>query len=90
MQTGLDHYRDLLSIETVHVINAALCEHHRKRCDPHPQMSEMCDKADELLRATDEALEKVESVFDAKDDVCEDTSVSGTYDIYYYCAKTPV
>lgn len=81
MQDGLEHYRDLLSIETVHVLNAALCEHHKGRCPSHPQMTELCDKADELLRATDEYLKKVEDVLIAKEEACEDANVSTFLDI---------
>lgn len=38
----LQYYRDLLAIETVATINAALCDFHVRHCPPHKQILDEC------------------------------------------------
>jgi uncharacterized membrane protein YgcG len=51
--TRVEHYTDLISIEVVHTINAALCEQHLKRCPPSEELVAACGRAS---RAYDETL----------------------------------
>lgn len=43
--TMAERYRDLLTISTVHTLNAALCRWHMKRCPPSRQLLQLCGRA---------------------------------------------
>ena len=47
-----DRYRDLISIQVVHTINAALCEYHLRHCPPSEQLLAVCAAASKAYDAT--------------------------------------
>ena len=38
----LEHYKDLVALETVATLNAGFCLFHLKRCPAHPQLLYVC------------------------------------------------
>lgn len=48
LRQGLDLLRDLLSVETAIILNAAFCERHKKHCSPSQQLQQECAKASHL------------------------------------------
>jgi len=60
-------YRDLLSIETVAMLNAGFCDYHLRHCPPHTQLLAVCTEALQLYIATEEAIAKAEKEFKCTD-----------------------
>lgn len=48
----MERYRDLISIEVVHTLNAALCDHHLKHCPPSEQLNTTCKRVNDAYRET--------------------------------------
>lgn len=44
VQDYLTHYRDLLAISVISVVNAAMCDYHVRNCPPSPQLTQVCDE----------------------------------------------
>jgi hypothetical protein len=38
------YYRDLISVETVAMLNAAFCDYHLRHCPPSQQMLDVCSE----------------------------------------------
>jgi len=38
------HYKDLLAIYVIAVVNAGMCDYHVRNCPPSPQLTEVCDE----------------------------------------------
>lgn len=73
--------RDLLSIEPVILLNAAFCEHHRRKCFPTKELQAECEIVDEYQLELDEMLENVISVLPEScvdnNDQCMELAKSG-------------
>lgn len=44
MQDYLTHYRDLLAISVIAIVNAGMCDYHVRNCPPSPQLTKVCDE----------------------------------------------
>ena len=44
LQDFLSHYKDLLAISVISVVNAGMCDYHVRNCPPSPQLTEVCDE----------------------------------------------
>lgn len=56
MQPTWALYRDLLSVQTITTINAALCEHHLHNCPPSEELLTECDKVGGVCRVAGSQL----------------------------------
>jgi hypothetical protein len=43
-QDYLEEFRDLISVQTMALINAAICDYHLRHCPPSEQLSDVCGK----------------------------------------------
>eukprot|EP00887_Chlorella_sp_A99_P001114 scaffold14.g1114.t1 len=69
-------YRDLLSVQVITTINAALCEHHLLHCPTSEELATECAKAKDLEKAVDMALVHVESSDNEFDPLCFDSEAN--------------
>lgn len=65
---GLTLLKDLLSIEPVITLNAALCERHLAKCSPSPELERQCAKAKSLEADLDK---RVAALLPGLPDQCE-------------------
>jgi hypothetical protein len=65
--TRLQRYTDLISIEVVHTLNAALCEHHLKRCAPSDELLEACSEVASAYEATRAAVREMDAMMACAD-----------------------
>lgn len=59
--TRLERYADLISIETVHTLNAALCEYHLAHCPPSEELLAACRDANAAYEATARAVRAMDA-----------------------------
>ena len=59
--TRAERYADLLAIEVVHTLNAALCERHLKRCPPGDELLAACRAANAAYEATARAARAMDA-----------------------------
>lgn len=55
-----ERYKELLSIQVIATVNAALCERHLAKCPPSQELNEQCDQVKQLEREVDDAILEVE------------------------------
>lgn len=67
LQNVIDRYKDLIAIETVHTLNAALCDYHKIHCPASEQLRQECDRVMLLYRSTKAAVHHIEANFDCMD-----------------------
>ncbi|KAL4421895.1 hypothetical protein ABPG77_003697 [Micractinium sp. CCAP 211/92] len=53
-------YKELLSIQVIATVNAALCERHLAKCPPSRELTDQCGKVKQLERDVDDAILEVE------------------------------
>lgn len=56
-----ERYRDLLSIEVVHTLNAATCEYHLRNCPPSEQLVRLCTVANAAYEETVQELRQLDA-----------------------------
>ncbi|GBF90906.1 hypothetical protein Rsub_03761 [Raphidocelis subcapitata] len=65
--TRLQRYTDLISIEVVHTLNAALCQHHIARCPPSDELLSVCSEAAAAYEATRAAVRAMDAMMACAD-----------------------
>ena len=84
---GLALLADLLSVEPVIILNAALCERHLVKCSPSPELERQCARAKSLEAELDERLAALlpglPDPCENSHPKCEQWALSGE------CAKNP-
>ncbi|GBF96079.1 peptidyl serine alpha-galactosyltransferase [Raphidocelis subcapitata] len=63
----LTEYRDLLAVHTMALINAAVCDYHRRNCPAGEQLEEVCGKAERLYADVKASLTHIEELWDCVD-----------------------
>jgi hypothetical protein len=46
----MDRHRDLIAASTIHTLNAALCDYHKRECPPSEQLGQVCDQVEKDYR----------------------------------------
>lgn len=59
--TQLERYTDLISIEVVHTLNAALCEYHLTHCAPSDELAAACREAAAAYEQTMHAVRAMDA-----------------------------
>ena len=67
----IEHYRDLIAASTIHTLNAALCEYHRRECPPSDQLGQVCSQVEKDYQDMKQAVRDMDRKMS-----CTDLNVS--------------